>query len=596
MAVGVKGSSTAGTQADGTVAVVTLTAKNVEGITQLVFRPDASPDPGLVKSTILVDMTGSAVWPGKVNSTSIYIDGTAPDISIASAKQAGQELIGTTVNAVQGTVNISVTASDVLSGIGAPPVVTVTPTGGTAQTAAFTGESPAGTFNYSWTVTPGMSNGPAVIRATVSDRSGNPVVADAKTINVLLTTQNILYMEAPGSGNIYTRPYWNTVVAMKVAHLQQRVKGCQAMLGYNSTYFNVGSVAAGGGDWDELIYQSWAVSGEIDTALGVKGSSTTGTQADGTVALITLAAKSLEGITQLVFRPDADPDPGLVKSTFFSGMNGDPIWPAKVNSTNIYIDGTAPAIAITSAKQGVQELIGTGVNAIQGPVNIKVTATDIISGVSAPPVVTVTPASGTAQTPTYAGENPAGTYNYIWTVTATTSNGSAVIRATVSDRSGNSATADARTINVNKNTISGQIELDSFTGTSRSVTFVATGSARKSWIINVSGFSGGVAPYVLTDVGDGETAASAKTGWNLRRKLILTGGVNGQWIANFVGANKLLGGDLDGSNAVNLLDYSILKTNWLTSNAAADISGDSAVNLLDYSIMKSNWFVAGDAE
>ena len=130
---------------------------------------------------------------------------------------------------------------------------------------------------------------------------------------------NSLYLEASWNGGIYIKPGQTTTVWMRMAHLREMVKGCQAMLGYSSTYLDVGNVAPGGGDWDEMIYQSWAVPGEIDTAIGVKGSSTTGTQADGTVGVLTLTAKNVEGTTQLVFRPDADPDPGLVKSTFFSG-------------------------------------------------------------------------------------------------------------------------------------------------------------------------------------------------------------------------------------------------------------------------------------
>jgi len=595
-AVGVKGGSSAGTQADGTVALITFTTRNVEGVTQLVFRPDADPDPGLTKSTIFSDANGAAVWPGKVNSSQIYIDGTPPAISTVSARQGTQELIGTSVNAVQGTVNIAVNASDGLSGLGTPPVVMVTPNGGSAQSAVYLNESPAGTYNYYWTVTASTPNGPAVIDASVSDRSGNPAVADPKTINVLRTTDNLLYLEGTSTGNIYTRPYHNVVMGMKVSNLRQRVNGCQAMLGYDSTYLNVGTVAAGGGDWDELIYQSWTIPGEIDTAVGVRALATTGTQANGTVATITMAAKNVEGITRIVFRPDAYPDPGLIKSTFFSSMVGSAVWPAKLDSAYIYIDGTAPTISILSARQGAQELIGTGVEALQGTVNISVRATDNLSGISSVPAVSVTPNRGTAVAATYVNESPAGTYNYTWTITTATTNGPAVIRATVYDRSGNAASAEAKTITVNKNTISGQIELQGFLGTSRGVAFVANGSARKAVSITVTGFVGGIASYILTGIPDGVTSVSAQSAWNLRRKLTLAGGVNGQWTADFRGSAKLLGGDINGTNTVNLLDYSAMKANWLTGNTVADVNGDGVVNTLDYNIMKSNWFVLGDPE
>ena len=56
----------------------------------------------------------------------------------------------------------------------------------------------------------------------------------------------------------------------------------------------------------------------------------------------------------------------------------------------------------------------------------------------------------------------------------------------------------------------------------------------------------------------------------------------------------LRAGDLNGSNSINVLDYSILKVNWFTANPAADVNGDGVVNTLDYALMKANWFAVGD--
>jgi len=57
------------------------------------------------------------------SDAAFIIDSTHPAINIASAKQSGQELLislGSTINAVQGVVNIQVTASDALSGLAGP--------------------------------------------------------------------------------------------------------------------------------------------------------------------------------------------------------------------------------------------------------------------------------------------------------------------------------------------------------------------------------------------------------------------------------------------------------------------------------------------
>jgi len=48
-------------------------------------------------------------------------------------------------------------------------------------------------------------------------------------------------------------------------------------------------------------------------------------------------------------------------------------------------------------------------------------------------------------------------------------------------------------------------------------------------------------------------------------------------------------GDLNGDNAVNITDLSILLSNWNTTNVVADINKDGAVNIFDLSILLSNY-------
>jgi hypothetical protein len=180
-------------------------------------------------------------------------------------------------------------------------------------------------------------------------------------------------------------------------------------------------------------------------------------------------------------------------------------------------------------------------------------------------------------------------------VTSSTPNGQATINATATDKAGNTHAATAKTFNINKNQIAGQVELQAYVGASREVTFVATGGTTKTWTLTLA-FSAGVASYTLTDVPVGTTNLSAKTAWNLRRKLAASLDGNGQATVNFTGVSKLLGGDINGSNSINVLDYSVLKNNWLTSNPVADITGDGAVNNDDYTLMKGNWFKVGDAQ
>jgi len=424
---------------------------------------------------------------------------------------------------------------------------------------------------------------------------------------------NVLELNAQ---TLYVQTGQNVVVDMDVVHLLQRVNACQAMLGYDSTYFPNPSgavVGAGGGVWDLVIYDSWSTGGgtpgQIDTAIGVNAYGATGTNADGTVAVVTLAAGTTEGTTQLVFRPDASPDPGLTASTFLSDMSANPIWPMKYATRNIVIDGTAPTINIASAKQGGQELIGTSVNAVQGTVDIQVTASDTLAGLAGPPTVTVKDSSSTSLPVTFVNESPTGTFNYQVTIGATTANGTATIDATVSDKAGNTANAAQKTFNVNKNQITGTVEMATLSSTSygfsRNVVFTATdsgGSVLKSWTVSV-GFNNNTTTqvaagtYTLTDVPGTIAGLSAKTAWSLRRKQAVSLGVNGQATVDFTvsGGTDLLGGDINGSNSINILDYSVLKVNWFTTNAVADINGDGSVNTSDYLLMKGNWFTMGDA-
>jgi hypothetical protein len=624
---------------------------------------------------------GIYVGGGAGSVTATISDNTISDwpeygINLGDACVAGATITGNTItNNVQEGVHVDAAVDAANVTVNSNNIV------GNEVYGVYNGSSGILDANNNWW---GEPDGPGPVGPGSGDRVSSNVSYSswlAKPAN-----DNVVYLE-PTGGSIYVKPSETVIVDMKVANLQQKVTGLQAMLNFSSTYFKTGStdvgVAPGGGVWDELIYDVWNTGGDLDVAVGIELTLPTGTQADATTAIMTLRPTGTEGMTQMVFRADADPDPGLVQSTYLSDEAGQPVWPVKVNSTNIYIDGTPPTdvtisadpvswtknspvvltfsatdalsgidhyelslngagyitatspynwdvsalatgtypatvkaidkagneatasttvyidktnpvISITSAKQNSVELIPSG-TAVQGVVNIQVTASDATSGLNGHPAVTVTPNGGSAEATTYVNESPSGTFNYTWTVSSTTANGTATINASVSDNVGNSANAASKTFNVNKNQITGQVELQSFVGASRAVTFVATGGTKKTWPQTLT-FSGGVASYTLTDVPAGTTNLSTKTAWNLRKKVAVTLDSDGQATVNFTSSAKLLGGDINGSNSINILDYSILKVNWFTSNAVADIDGNGNVGLLDYTTMKANWFNVGDPE
>ncbi len=185
------------------------------------------------------------------------------------------------------------------------------------------------------------------------------------------------------------------------------------------------------------------------------------------------------------------------------------------------------------------------------------------------------------------------TYEMEYTIDATWDNGGHTVTIKATDGAGNSATASTD-FDVNKNQIDGLVGLQGFMPVykDRDVVFVLNGSGDAKVI--TLGFYSGVAAYSITDVPD-LTSISAKTAWTMRRLISGLSASDGQYSADFTGANTLLGGDLTGDNVINALDYSTLRGAW-GANAAGDITGDGYTDNADYVIMKTNWYKKGDAQ
>ena len=151
---------------------------------------------------------------------------------------------------------------------------------------------------------------------------------------------------------------------------------------------------------------------------------------------------------------------------------------------------------------------------------------------------------------------------------------------------------EVKDFTVNKNEVSGLLALQGMTlqNTSRDVTFVLNASVRKSVTLQ---FISGKAFYSFRDV-DEVSSVSAKTAWNLRKK-VTASPQNGQTLVDFTGSKALAGGDLNGDNVANALDYAILRAAW-GYGAVGDITADGFTDNNDYLIMQSNWYKKGDPE
>lgn len=320
-------------------------------------------------------------------------------------------------------------------------------------------------------------------------------------------------------------------------------------------------------------------------------------------------------------------------------------------STNFYLDKTDPGASFTATQGGANVLTGSAI--ATSPVTLRgggaapdpvapgiiftVTATDATAGISAVTVAVdglgvwagsvADDGGGVYTCPAIVScNNPAAPplvpcpEGMTCFVPATMVNGVHEVTVTVMDSAGNmQILTDWIYVNVNQLTIGGKsswVKFATLSSTSysvtRSVVFTATDSAGtvlKTWtpsllFSNASGTAKG-SDVTLTDVPANIANLSAKTAWSLRTKHLLqinpaTGNAFTDAGYYYIGADycfTLLGGDINDSNSVNVLDYSVLKGAWMsTVDLVADINGDGVVNVTDYNIMKMNWFKVGDAQ
>ena len=83
---------------------------------------------------------------------------------------------------------------------------------------------------------------------------------------------------------------------------------------------------------------------------------------------------------------------------------------------------------------------------------------------------------------------------------------------------------------------------------------------------------------------------------NKGKKLTVVFDEWGQASATFTGTQKLLAGDINADNQVQVIDYVILRNNYFTTQPTPDLNGDGLIQAFDYALLRGNWFSAGDPE
>ncbi len=472
--------------------------------------------------------------------------------------------------------------------------------------------------------------------STVTDNGTGSVLAldgwgdvdsPADTTNNLaltLTATNLPPLRTlDAAGNLYIQPGDKVRVNLDLSKLNRKVSGTEAMMGFSMDFFTVDGSALDGVDpWiyelHNTLFAGEGVYGKIDAGLGldVAYPDPAGTLESGSVAAIDLAssAAATDGVTRVYFRAWRQGDTlwAGTRLSGFDGTNDYTLTPFTLNSGLVTVDGTPPEAAMLTA---TQTRIGEeSVNVLdrvnlthEGTVVFTLRARDALAGIDDEDVtLTLTPpAEGEPTAAALKNAEPIGDESWtLYTFEAEfdeeSPTGVYAIRAQATDRSGNPGDLLVGELEFDRRvavTVALQGAAASLPFT-RTVTFKATdadGQVLESWEAPMC-FTGGVATAALADAPTGMAALSAKTAFNLRRRLPIELGADGQGAAEFTGDNQLPGGDLTGDNVVNMPDFNRLRYYWYTGNEVADINGDGIISLPDYNILQLNFYTTGDTE
>lgn len=422
------------------------------------------------------------------------------------------------------------------------------------------------------------------------------------------------------NGNAYIQPNDPISATVNVAKLgANKIAAVEMLLGYSTDYFGGASLGLGP-NWEATfgtVDDSTGVIGKFDTGVGLNFlfPDPEGTSEDQIVADLGLVAKAdAEGTTEVFHRVRlATDDFGGETRLTTGGPSPGYLTPFTSNTPMVIIDGTPPLIDLTTAtiEQDNEDL--AAVIAVQGTIEISASAFDALAGIDdgdavvtlvGPETYTATQVSVGAG-PTIAGDDYTA-YGFEYVVTPSTLNGLYNVVFTVTDRSGNVEEVTLGSVEINKNQISAEVRLEGLAAgeVTRDVTFVFTNGANAVLETRTRSvtFTNGIGSVTFADVNGNTANLSANAATHLRRRLPVVFDHNGQTLVEFDGANLLKGGDLNGDNVVNTLDFSILRFYWANVVAeepaavAADITGSGVVNQTDFNILQANFFQQGDPQ
>lgn len=417
-------------------------------------------------------------------------------------------------------------------------------------------------------------------------------------------------------GNIYIQPGDPFAAVVELSKLQTKIAGVEMLLGYSTSFLTAQSLTYAP-DWDRPIVvavDGSSTIGKIDAAVGVSFNlaDPLGTDADGPLGEVLLEANpSVEGTTVFFQRVKLPTDTFGGETRFTTGGTSPAyLKPFTANSPSIFIDGTPPVIAdivdFSAVFQDGEDMTLAGNVTLRGDLLITAAAYDAFVGIedAAAVVTLVGPATYTATRTGTSLIDIGGVdytvYDFVFSVDGTVENGTYDAVFTVMDRSGNVSSEILGTIEINKSQVFSTVQLQGLVSgpVTRDVVFAFTdinGNLLESRTETLD-FLGGTASVLLEAVPPAAVRISAKTAWNLRRRLDLAF-TDGEAPAAFTGADQLRGGDLSGNNIVGTIDFAILRNffNQVGGPALqADITGSGFVGTIDFAILRENFNQIGD--
>jgi len=419
-------------------------------------------------------------------------------------------------------------------------------------------------------------------------------------------------------GRLSVQPGDPVEAGLDLLLLNTTAQAVEARLGFSTEYLSFDELVSSS-IWPTKLYEfsdESDVMGRLDSTVGLRFDypNPDGNMEDGEIAAVHFLAGTREGKTQVFFRPGDPVDGPVVENRLTVSSGGLAEYrnaPFTQNSGVLIVDGSSPIVVGGSA---TLDQNGSPINilngnspAFRGTASVSFEALDQLAGIDSEDVSLlltdgVNSANGvlsSTATVDVGGEDYTQ-FNFDLEIGDDTPNGVYQLSAQVMDRSGNVANLALGFLNISLNEITTTVALQGLVGTAltREIVFVASdagGGVLDTWVIDVD-FFGGEGSVVLSGVPETAAFLSAKSAWNLRVRKGVNFDIDGLASVDFSGPDALPGGDFNGDNFVNLLDYNQLRSPVFPRTATdADLSGDGGVNLFDFLVLRSNWLTGGDS-